>query len=432
MHIMPHRLPLNFHIDGAQVLNNMEVEVVSWGSALVSSGVSWDTKLLMLLVPTECWVKTVTNVEVVGYLDYEVGIILEGVHPRVGYYLERFAAGSVFSKKQDQLIANGWKGAFGGNKFDMKAKVDMNNMRKPFMRNYCSNFVCELDCSCKHLAYLSYAHVKKNAVWKTTRISTADYIRTTRDRGKPYSPYVHIKGWALTRNFNDWLHSGQLGTGGDLAASSIRDMLVAGDLGQGNAEDCMHNLWLQLEVWKGRVGKGLCPCTMPMFDLCTIGLGKSLNHMPELGTKIKAYGCKVLCLFLAHKAIQLAEAHGGARRQLVATCLWCWAEVQRVWDKAGDHLTAEEAEAQLAAGQSFLEIYTNLAQADFDNGIRGWKLRPKFHSLQHTFEYAYLTRENPVKHMCFIDEDFMGKVKKNSKNILTAEPSRDAAFKDMW
>jgi hypothetical protein len=215
----------------------------------------------------------------------------------------------------------------------------------------------------------------------------------------------------MKRNHPDWLHNGLLsGTGSDLAAASLWKFLpFLPTAATRNSK--LSTLWIEFRDWDGHK---FTP-NVPEFTLRLIGKGDSLSAMPELSTKVKGYGCKTLCVWLAFKAQELCAANSNEELKMLTTCLWAFAEMQRVWDSAGDHLTDSEAFQQHYAGHLFLSLYTRLADRAYKSAESCYKIRPKLHFIEHTLDHVLASHENPMTFHTFMDEDFMGKIKRISR-----------------
>jgi len=92
-------------------------------------------------------------------------------------------------------------------------------------------------------------------------------------------------------------------------------------------------------------------------------------------------------------------------------------EYQRVLDQAGPWLTEEEARSAVAAGQSFMDLWSDLATANLERGRCNYKLRPKHHNFAHfaVDRIRQGSRMNPRLTSCWLDEDFVGQICRASR-----------------
>jgi hypothetical protein len=75
-------------------------------------------------------------------------------------------------------------------------------------------------------------------------------------------------------------------------------------------------------------------------------------------------------------------------------------------------------------GRTFLQCYHELAALSIDEKTWLWKLRPKFHYTDHTFRRLLVSRLNPRRLSCFIEEDLMGVLKRIGRNCHGLSASR--------
>ena len=102
-------------------------------------------------------------------------------------------------------------------------------------------------------------------------------------------------------------------------------------------------------------------------------------------------------------------------------------------DAAGETLTEGEKNGLIETGQAFLETYTTIIRTS-DLGVSEavdacagsmWRVRPKYHLFVHLLDYIEDTGLNPRYWACWMDEDFMGKMRKVCQSIQ-AGPQRVA------
>jgi hypothetical protein len=75
-------------------------------------------------------------------------------------------------------------------------------------------------------------------------------------------------------------------------------------------------------------------------------------------------------------------------------------------------------------GRTFLQCYHELSAVSVNERTWLWKLRPKFHYSDHTFRRLLVSRLNPRRLSCFIEEDLMGVLKRIGKSCHGLSASR--------
>ena len=134
--------------------------------------------------------------------------------------------------KAGKSIAQGWRGAFESWAGDWKER----SLSHQFLqRNYQSTRVCDQCSAIKPFAATPpellpfiYTDFRLNAPWTTTIRTHDDYLRET--PAMNISPWVDVPGFIINRVKWDSAHTILLGTGKDLAASFLYDMVFCLDL----------------------------------------------------------------------------------------------------------------------------------------------------------------------------------------------------------
>ena len=105
--------------------------------------------------------------------------------------------------------------------------------------------------------------------------------------------------------------------------------------------------------------------------------------------------------------------HEITRRKIIrvrGAMAWGYLEMHRIMDSAGLFLTDVEVDCFDVASHIFLTSLQKLCTCD---GKWIWRIRPKHHHLEHiVLDLKYVSKLNPKKISCLLEEDFMGKIKK--------------------
>ena len=135
---------------------------------------------------------------------------------------------------------------------------------------------------------------------------------------------------------------------------------------------------------------------------------------------------------MAEYAQYLAETFGSATkkkdRQILALC--------QLLNKCYGYLVSESqflgpvAKAELPGlGQQFVGIYTALATEAKREGVKMWKLVPKFHLFLHLCEWQAITHGNPRYFWTYPDEDLAGIMADVAKSCHPTTMATSALFK---
>ncbi len=121
---------------------------------------------------------------------------------------------------------------------------------------------------------------------------------------------------------------------------------------------------------------------------------------------MKAAHTKAMLLWLAH--VSRTCAHDAWGRLRAVNCCSI-AALTVLLDTAGPVLTVAQARRAQRLGRAYLLSHSELARQSAEQGMKSFKLTPKFHYFDHILE-DLSNRENPKWFSCMMDEDYMGRV----------------------
>jgi hypothetical protein len=138
-----------------------------------------------------------------------------------------------------------------------------------------------------------------------------------------------------------------------------------------------------------------------------------------MDSQVKASHMKVLLRWLALITSQImlnpqsfGETLPGDYLELRASCMYHLVFMLCLFDANGLVLTANVVEQISVAGDLFLLSYQALAAHNLERQVALYRVRPKTHYLCHLIEFVQRYKLNPRFVNCFMDEDFMGRVKR--------------------
>ena len=144
---------------------------------------------------------------VAKFVGWSMKHALSGKAPLEGFDGEPFPPKSLHSRLAGKPIAKGWRAAYFGMRFDLKARMQANL----FERWYNCTYICE-SCMAQQpyknaMPEMNYKDFRASAIHRMTCISHTTYCRTA---GAP-SPWLHVEGWTLGTAFRDPMHCVYLG-----------------------------------------------------------------------------------------------------------------------------------------------------------------------------------------------------------------------------
>lgn len=210
----------------------------------------------------------------------------------------------------------------------------------------------------------------------------------------------------------DMCHNLFIGVGRDLCGGAIVRLLELRYYS--STSDCTDThlklLSARCREWCLETKVGVHP---PVLNQYSLGLPAELSKMktklfPELDAK--AAHVKLYLMFLASE-IFIASLCGDPELKIIAACLYYVAAFIADLNTCGMLLSEAKAGVAKLNGQRFLVLYRYLARFTMQRNLFRYRLRPKVHYLHHAVLQLDHWRLNPMLATCFLDEDFMGKVK---------------------
>ena len=264
-------------------------------------------------------------------------------------------------------------------------------------RGYRHNFCCHRDWASKTLAHLIFTNWAKNAFWKSTTLSHADYIAMNPKR------YVltAVPGWRLERTRVDSMRCVNLG----VALLVIGNILVFlcmirayQHLGPAVAHvlpvdatmaDMLHDLFLRFKAW---LQDNKVQCSCGRFTPASVHRERN-TEQPRF--KCKAAQAPKIVVWLAELTHTIAEKNPNHHEiQLVAICSWALANYFYIMKCAGRFFKDEEVVDSDETGH-FLHAYSELRRISAAKGTNMWSIVPKLHQMHHIILDAIQDRNNP-------------------------------------
>ncbi len=323
-----------------------------------------------------------------------------GVHPT-----ESLVKGQAIKERtlawdrRGQRIAGPYMFGFMGTKGDL----EFFQMVYPSPHSYQThlNFLCNKCFAHARIQALFWTDTSEQAGHKLTILSTDDYLTNLSYR----SPLTFLPGWCLFFILWDIMHNLFLGTGKDHVASGVLLLCEIGWFpGAGldqqliSATDCFRYFWKERGVY-------VQPRRFTR---------ESLNYAPNTNYPIyetKAWHIKLALIWLAHEFFFANIHNESAEVSYAATLFHSISDFLWTLDHSPMFMSSAQARSAYDAGKLYLKTSMLLADGCLARGVFRWKYRPKLHYLDHQIDDVR-SEWNPRFWMCFMDEDFMGKLSK--------------------
>ena len=375
-------LPVWVHGDAARAFKCQKILILSWMCGLMS-GCSWNSRLLYSVIPA----------------DELSQLTLQSL----------LAAFANDINELQRCLKLPWRFLYVASKGDL----EWHAMAYRLQRYYRCSLLCFKCFASQTEADLLYTNLLDDAGWTCTDVQTSHLLEEFADAPEGAPSLCSIEGWSAEMMFWDLMHILFIGLGRLICGSSMVLLCVTGFYSRSNCTDShllgMHG---RFRDWRLRHNVAVY---VEKFTHKLIGCPNEIDkcdryaNFPELD--VKAAHVKCIIMFLADelgKAGLLPNQEvkdAGACLHFLASFVWTL-EHADLW------LTQSEADAQYSYGMKFLLILRHLARLGRHHNLSRWNIIPKFHYFHHCIRFMWETKMNMMKATCFLDEDFMGKVKK--------------------
>ena len=243
------------------------------------------------------------------------------------------------------------------------------------------------------------------------------------------------------------MHLLHLGILRDVVASCLLDMLQSGDLhrytqcnSDANPDIVLHRIGAMAQNWAKhrKIDLSIKPLTLA-------SLSYNAADYPELESAVKAsrtrYLFELVCkvclemdscqpivivregfydvprvtrMFALTQEQSMVEETGEelVHAQVRASMCWALSTAVSIWSRGSrPYLTPEEADRSTELGRIYIKLYSWLASEALARGQLLWKLRPKYHYMQHMLDEVERTHANPMSQSNFLDEDHMKRLR---------------------
>lgn len=326
-------VPVRWFADGAEFSKSSAVEgiIYQWSSA-ICWGLSsmWLKHLCAFLVSDEFCDET--NDALVSYFAYVHDILFRGEMPYTDYYGHGHPQNTWRAQRQGRRICGPYIACFANVAHD---EVFRRKTHK-FRYNFKANYICESDCACQHIPGLSFTNFRLDALWRTARISQAQYLEKW-DK-TDHSPWLKIEDFHIARALHDWMHSTHLGSGRDVIAESYRELCDFDYIEGSTYNEKLANYQSKYNIWCK--AHSITP-SKRKWTTKTLGFPEPYTYKcAELDGRTKAAHIKPILKFLSEQCLKAAENPNpkDVMAKVRATMVWGLVDTMHVFDHAGAFL----------------------------------------------------------------------------------------------
>ena len=272
---------------------------------------------------------------------------------------------------------------------------------------YNTSEVCMQCGACKAAGPLNYGCALEDAPWTMAPRNHDDYMASKEASGS-LNPICEVEGWHTHNLWEDALHCDYLGVRQVLCGSVLKVLCDAGvwEPGQdGEWKDKMdfqlHLAYREFCVW---TQSQHVTCSISPFSCATLSL-KNKHSWARL--KSKAAQCCTVSLWLAAKMETLATSTPTDHNKIMATTLWGFSELTRLYSLKSFMNQTEISELRLARTAALVGFH-RLSKIAMQEGTWVFHMIPKFHMMDHMVRRSIRTGVAVALTWTFTDEDFMG------------------------
>ena len=242
----------------------------------------------------------------------------------------------------------------------------------------------------RHDFSMVYTDTSEHAAWRATAGTSWPWDETPAFATLPYFTLAMIR--------IDWMHTFHMGVCRDLLGSALRIMASSRHWFNGrNIEIRLKQIYRAVKKFAKEQNKQI---SIKRLTKKSLGWGK---QCPEF--KGSAADSGIFLMWLAHALLENPPPHPWEGLLGVA---WCADRLCSFLMSADVFLSSDERRQTQVLGSMFLDSYSRLACEAHHRGLLLWRMRPKFHYLQHALESSVVgSGRNPCWDACWLDEDYV-------------------------
>jgi len=400
-HLTPWLIPVLIHGDDASTKshNGRKLTILSFHGEF-SSNDELASRLLVFVCQDEELVSGVTLSELGEVLRWSFDAMLKGLYPLCDHTGKSWEPGTAREAKAGQLLAGGFRFVFQGSLGDWQFHA---KLYAPLWHGSSHNFLCNRDGACRHAEELHFTDISAGAKWRTTSISTEDFMEALPDEGN--HALFHIPGWDLALVRTDVMHCCFLGIFLVVCGSALWQLVENGHF---CLSECPLQARLNQAFWSlvSFCKKKHHKLEVRQFTSKTLG-SPSPTRCPEL--VVKASDCRIIVAWLAEECMLASDIHTwrGKRRAAVT---WWQRELTEALEQSPRYLFSPWLERVQTACRKFMEIYLSLSREYASEDPPAYKTLRKVHPFCHMVEDLALDKLNPRLFGAWVDECLMGRI----------------------
>jgi hypothetical protein len=376
-------IPLGLHGDGVPFSAKMgdSLEQLSWNCPADQGS----SRVLFAAVPKSCMFKAETMDALLSVWSWSMRCFVNMQYPSLRHDGAPFSA-----KDKARARVAGHRLSFAGCLAQIRGDWQFYKATFNFP-SWSSTAIC-WRCAATRSGEFSFKECGESAPWRQQRYSGNAFLQKQREAGISPSPLWSTPGAKVDYIMVDWLHTVDLGTGGDCLGNLFREVLEF--MPGTNKKERVQGLWHRIRAFYRE--------TNPRSQLQTLtaDMIQMRGKPPKL--RAKAAECRYLLPFGAALSAEFAgqSQHWDTVKHLLKNLLTIATSfAKESWD----------SEVAKAACRRFCLLYKGLEEEALQAGdTLSWRVKPKLHLMQELLEYQCEEGDNPSLFWTYMDESWGG------------------------
>ena len=405
-------IPIGMHGDGAAFSHHDSVYTFSWNS-LLGSGSTVQKRFVTTIIKKSDMVEGTVDA-ICKVLSWSFNTMLSGSTPALGWEGQDMEGSG-------QSLAGGWRGALCQVRGDWAWYCELFSFPQwNGAERMC--WMCKASSTNPLLAWTKFG---PDAKWRDTRWTHEKYLEFLRAAGIAIPALLILAlGFRLECVMIDVLHTVDQGTASHMIANVFWHFAVRRKaFGAGTQEACINKLFKHMQDWYATSKP-----SSKLKGALTVDRVRTRGGWPKL--KAKAAATRHLAAYALRLCIQFGTAVK-EDRQILSLCQLLL-RFYEILESESQFLSVMARTELPDIGLKFVGLYTALATAAKQEGVKMWKLNPKLHLFLHLCEWQAITQGNPRFYWTYADEDLQGAMSEVAQSCHPMTMAPSAMFKWLW
>lgn len=373
-------IPCTTHGDGAPTNKVEGLFTISW-SSMLGLGATKDTRHIFTVIQKNTMGPETLDV-LFARFAWSFNALATGIMPRKDWKGNKLEDGG-------RVLANGWRLAMIG----LRGDWEFFCQACKFPSSVSTPRMCWM-CNASPDGPLCWAKHDQDAPWRSTLQSHESYLARLAAEGHKKPNIFLVRTLRLEGVLADVMHTMCLGVAAHVCGNVMHEVMEANPAWGATQADRCKTLKGRLDLWYKETKE------QHKYDgKLTYARIKKAGDWPKFVGKAAA--TRRLVVFCARLAAEFnSKSVHDVHRAAVAQSL---KDIYDIMDGDPQFLRPESKVKLARLSVAFRGVYAKLSASSLASNVRGWKMSPKFHLMQHILEHQ--TWMNPRYNWVYADED---------------------------